>query len=57
MAISAPSRGKPQAPTDTNQLDPGPIVDCPVKPAIGTLSDAKCKPGKFGGKILKVGRK
>jgi hypothetical protein len=55
--ITPPSRGKPQDPRDSNQLDPGPIVDVPQKPAMGTADFAKFKPGKFGGKIMRVGKK
>jgi hypothetical protein len=55
--ITPPSRGKAQDPRDSKQLDPGPIVDVPLLPQIGTASMAKFKAGKFGGRVLRVGKK
>lgn len=61
--ISPPSRGKPQDPRNESQIDPGPIIDPPVFPQIsipggtGSVMKAKCKPGKFGGRVLRVGKK
>jgi len=57
MAISPPSRGKPPHPADLEQLKPGPLVEAPKVPDMGKPSLEKFRPGKFGGKILKVGKK
>lgn len=52
-----PSRGKPQDPRDENQVDPGPIVDCPVFPQMGGVNKRKFMPGKFSGRVIRSGKK
>jgi len=55
--IAPPSRGKPQDPRNEDQLDRGPIVDCPVFPQIGTAKKEKFTAGKFSGKFSRTGKK
>jgi hypothetical protein len=55
--VQPPSRGKPPFPGSTEQLRPGPLVEAPKVPDMGTVSMQKFKPGKWGGRILRVGKK
>lgn len=57
MSYAPPSRGKPPHPADREQLKPGPLVEAPKVPAMGTIEQRKFTSGKFGGKVLKVGKK
>jgi hypothetical protein len=57
MPVSPPSRGKPPHPAAREQLKPGPLVEAPKVPAMGTISEKKFQPGKFAGKVMRVGKK
>jgi hypothetical protein len=55
--ISPPSRGKPVSPRNESQITPGPLVEAPKIPQMGSLNKSKVMPGKFSGRVMRVGKK
>lgn len=40
-----------------SQITPGPLVEAPKIPQMGAINKGKVKAGKFGGRIMRVGKK
>ena len=55
--IAPPSRGKPTSPRNESQVTPGPLVEAPKIPQMGGFNKAKLKPGQYGGRVQRVGKK